>query len=69
MHKKSLTKEGGGDKSHRIPKKRSSSKNQRQRLSSTAVIDEILQGREPNIDPMDLRLPNEESTKYFGQGK
>lgn len=34
------------------------------RISSSQAIDQILQGVKPNIDPMDLRLPNEESTKF-----
>lgn len=33
-------------------------------MSSASAVDAILQGIELNMDPMDLKLPNEESTKF-----
>ena len=34
------------------------------KISSTSIIEQILQGIKPNIDPLDMKLPNEESTKF-----
>lgn len=53
-----------GDKSNRIPKQKQKHINKMPPMSSASAIDAILQGVELNMDPMDLRLPNEESTKY-----
>ena len=62
MHKKQVKE--SGDKSNRILKQKQKHINKIPPLSSASAIEAILQGVELNIDPMDLKLPNEESTKY-----
>lgn len=62
MHKKQSRE--GGDKSNRIPKQKPKAPHKMTHASSASAIEQILQGIKPNIDPMSLRLPNEESTKF-----
>lgn len=63
MHKKNA--KDAGDKSNRVSKKKHGTKVTRtSQMSSVTAIEQILQGIQPNIDPLDLKLPNEESTKY-----
>lgn len=59
MHKKGMRE--SEDKSNRLSKRL---KAKAPPLSSSKAIEQILQGMRPNIDPLDLRLPNEESTKF-----
>lgn len=52
-------------KSNRLTKKKPSNKGSRlPPLDSVSIIEQILSNQKPNIDPFDLRLPNEESTKF-----
>ena len=53
-----------GEKSNRIPKQKQKHINKVPPMSSASAVDAILQGIELNMDPMDLKLPNEESTKF-----
>lgn len=63
MHKKNGREHG--NKSNRIPKKSKGTKiNKLPPMSSAKAIEQILQGIKPNIEPLELKLPNEESTKY-----
>lgn len=59
MHKKGMR--DSDDKSNRLSKRL---KAKAPPISSSKAIEQILQGIRPNIDPLDLRLPNEESTKF-----
>ena len=68
MHHSKLAKESG-DRSGRNKKsskisKPGSSGGKPLKLPAKAILEMILQGQQPNIDILDLRLPNEESTKY-----
>jgi serine/threonine protein phosphatase PrpC len=59
MHKKGVRE--SGEKSNRLSKRE---KTKHPSMSSSVAIEQILQGIKPNIDPLDLKLPNEESTKF-----
>lgn len=63
MHKKNAREQG--NKSNRISKKSKGTKaNKLPPMNPAKAIEQILQGQKPNIEPLDLKLPNEESTKY-----
>lgn len=47
-----------------LSKNKKERRNLKNHISHAAIIEQILQGIQPKINPLDLRLPNEESTKF-----